>query len=156
MEKLKPNISAIVIARNEADRIGECLKQLQWTREIIVVDNNSTDNTKQIAEQNQAQVFLHKTKDFSELRSFGQTKAHGKWILYIDADEIVSPELQKEIIQVCDSTLVSEELSSAYYIYRQNFYLNYSWPTQDKMIRLFQKDRLVGWQGSLHESANVN
>lgn len=148
------NISAIVIVKNGQELIGECLDSLSFCDEIIVVDGGSKDKTVEIAEKKKAKVFIHEMQDFSESRNFGLDKAEGKWVLYVDADERVTPELAANIKQ----KIVTDVNSgiSAYKILRKNYYLGENpWPYIEKLERLFKKDKLKGWQGKLHESPIV-
>jgi len=153
-EKLK-GISAIIIARNEEKRIKNCLDSLKWASEIIVIDNNSTDMTNKIVKSYEVRIFHSIEKNFSQLRMFGLSKSRFQWILYIDADELVTPELRDEIIDIVNSASGNPECMS-YYIYRKNYYLGHQWPYQDKMVRLFQKRVIKGWEGILHETAIVD
>lgn len=141
-------LSAIVIAKNEASRIGTCIASLSWADEIIVVDNQSTDATREIAKKLGATVVSMKEHDFAKLRNIGKDKAHGEWILYVDADEVVSEELAKEIRSVTYPPV-------AYAIRRRNVYLGHPWPFEEKILRLFHRSALKEWHGKLHESPRV-
>ena len=146
-------ISAIIITRNEEARIEKCLSSLAWVDDIVVVDNGSTDNTRGIAQKQGATVISSgKTRDFAKLRNIGKEKAHGEWLLYIDADETVTQELAKEIKKA-----VSGQLSavSGYEIRRKNYYLGHEWPGDEHILRLMRKDALGQWYGELHETARV-
>lgn len=146
------NISAIVIVKNGGDVIADCLDSLSFCDEIIVVDGGSEDRTLEIAEEKKAKIFKHETTDFSESRNFGLEKAEGKWVLYVDADERITPELATNIQQKTITDLPLE--ISAYRLKRKNFYLgNNEWPYIERQERLFKKDKLKGWQGKLHETA---
>lgn len=91
-------LSAIVLSKNEEKNITRCLTSLQWCDEIIVIDDNSSDKTKEIAEKLNAKVYEHPLQnDFSQQRQYGIDKANGDWILFVDADEEVSVSLQYEI-----------------------------------------------------------
>ncbi len=145
------DISAIVIAKNGQDLIGDCLDSLNFCDEIIVVDGGSKDKTVEIAEKKKAKVFIHEMQNFSESRNFGSDKAEGKWVLYVDVDERITPELatsiKRKIVTDVNSGI------SAYKILRKNYYLGENpWPYIEKLERLFKKDKLKGWQGKLHES----
>lgn len=144
---MKPTITAIVIVKNEEERIAACLNNLAWTNEIIVVDNGSTDATAALAEKYGAKVFNAEEKDFSSVREVGLRKATCTWILYVDADEEVGEELQKEIQQV-----ISRNKNIGYFIKRDTYFLGYHWPYQDKVERLFLRSALRGWHGTLHET----
>ena len=144
-------LSAIVIVKNGQDLIGDCLDSLNFCDEIIVVDGGSKDKTVEIAEKKKAKVFIHETQDFSESRNFGLDKAEGKWVLYVDVDERITPELatsiKRKIVTDVNSGI------SAYKILRKNYYLGENpWPYIEKLERLFKKNKLKGWQGKLHES----
>lgn len=147
--------SAIVIAKNEEDRLADCLDSLSFCDEIIVVDGGSEDRTIDIARRMRAKAYKLETNDFSKLRNFGLERTSGEWILYIDADERVSEELKKEIIDVT-SVYGRESKLNGYFLKRKNFYLgNHEWPYVEKLERLFKKKFLKGWKGRLHESPVV-
>lgn len=144
-------LSAIVIVKNGQDLIGDCLDSLNFCDEIIVVDGASQDKTVEIAEKKKAKVFIHEMQDFSESRNFGLDKAEGKWVLYVDVDERVTPELSTNIKRKIVTDMNSG--ISAYKILRKNYYLGENpWPYIERLERLFKKDKLKGWQGKLHES----
>lgn len=148
-------ISAIVIAKNEENRIADCLDSLTFCDEVILVDNGSEDRTVDIAERMGAKVFTLKTNNFSELRNFGLEKAKGEWVLYVDADERISERLKKEITHLIKDSDRMQKLNG-YFLKRKNFYFGSSkeneWPYIEKIERLFRRDSLKGWKGKLHES----
>lgn len=141
-------LSTIIITRNEEENIAACIDNLKFSDEIIVVDNNSSDKTVKIAKEKSAKVYNIKGLDFSYLRNIGKEKASFAWLFYIDADERVTPELEKNIT----SALNSPKNYSAYKIIRKNYFLGKPWPFVEKIARVIKKDSLIGWQGSLHES----
>lgn len=147
-------ISVVIIAKNEEGRIADCVDSVSFCDEIIVVDNNSSDKTPDIARMKGALVIDCDTKDFSKLRNIGLAKAKNDWLLYIDADERVSRELKENIQRI-----VKENNSkySAYKISRKNYYLgNHEWPGTENLERLFKRDQLEEWYGPLHESPKTN
>lgn len=148
-------VSAIVIAKNEENRIADCLDSLSFCSEIIVIDCGSNDLTAEVSKRMGAKVFGHESEDFSELRNFGLKKATGAWVLYIDADERVSRELMQSIKYRVFN--IEEDNVSAYKLQRKNFYFgNHEWPYIEHLERLFRKEKLEGWYGKLHESPKVN
>jgi glycosyltransferase involved in cell wall biosynthesis len=92
-----PQLSAIVITRNEAGNIGECLDSLAFCDERIVVDCGSTDATAEIARGKGARVEFHEWRGFGAQKSRALALATGTWVLSIDADERVTPELAAAI-----------------------------------------------------------
>ncbi len=145
-------ISAIIIARNEANRIEDCLKSLSFVEEIVLVDNGSEDETLNIAKKYHAEIVEAQGLDFSYLRNIGREKAKGTWLLYIDADERISLELQKEILSLVNKKTPFQ----AYNLLRQNYFLGKKWPKTENMVRLMKKNVLIGWQGALHETPIIN
>jgi glycosyltransferase involved in cell wall biosynthesis len=148
----RKELSVVIITRNEEKMIGDCLKSVNWADEVIIIDNGSTDKTAMIAKKRGAKVFKGPTKSlqFSELRNLGLKKATGDWLLYLDADERVTPELAQEITQV-----ILDFRFTAYTIPRRNFYLGQevryggAWP--DRVKRLFNRRKLKRWEKQLHE-----
>lgn len=146
-------LSIIILAKNEAELIRQCISsaKLLHPSEIIVIDDNSTDDTAVIAKSLGAQVIIHTKKDFAEVRNFALQKAGGEWIFYIDADEVVSDDLVQEV-----KSVLSQNVDViAYTITRHNYYLGKAWPKNEKILRLFKKDHLDKWFGELHETASV-
>jgi len=153
MSLKKPTLSAIIIAKNEAPRIEKCVRALSFADEVVVIDNSSTDNTAEIAKKNGATVKTIKADGFAKLRNSAAEGIRSDWVLYVDADEIVTPLLAGQIRRVVEkSASVSE---TGYEIYRKNYYLGEPWPTGEWMLRLFRADALDGWQGQLHETAII-
>ncbi|MBI3379799.1 glycosyltransferase family 2 protein [Candidatus Gottesmanbacteria bacterium] len=142
------NISAIIISRNEEENISACIKALDFADEIIVIDNCSSDNTRELAEKSGAKVYEISGLDFSYLRNIGKEKAASQWLLYIDADERVSKNLSIEI----KKAVKNPESNSAFSIVRKNYFLGKPSPKLERINRLIKKDALIGWHGSLHES----
>lgn len=148
MTRKKTTISAVVVAKNEQDRIGECLHALSFCDEIVVVDNGSVDDTADIARKHNANVITSRSSSFADLHNTGAKAATGDWLLYVDADEIVDETLRRSIKN-------STGNCSAYSVQRKNYYLGKPWPVTEKLIRFMRKDNLVGWRGTLHETAVI-
>lgn len=140
-------ISVVVLTKNEEKQIEGCLDSIRWADEIHIIDSGSTDQTLSIAKKYTDKIWLEESDDFSIKRNLGLAKAKSQWVLYIDADERVTPQLQNEI-----RIVVEKDELAAYTIPRKNFYLGKEWPFVEKIARLFQKERLKGWTGKIHES----
>lgn len=100
------NISVVLATRNEEKNIGECLEPIKGIAdEIIIVDESSTDKTREIAKSYGAKVYKVKHESiFHITKQKALEKASGNWILQLDADERVTPELAKEIQEVARMT----------------------------------------------------
>ncbi len=90
-------LSALVVARNEVERLGPCLQALAWADEMVVVLDRTTDASASVAQAYGARVIAGAWPLESERRQAGQDACRGRWILEVDADEYVSPELAAEI-----------------------------------------------------------
>ncbi len=93
----KPALSVVIIAKNEEKRLEDCLKSAAFAAEIIVVDDESTDRTVEIAEKLGAKVFKRKMDIEGRHRNWAYEQATQPWALSLDADERITPELAKEI-----------------------------------------------------------
>jgi glycosyltransferase involved in cell wall biosynthesis len=100
------SLSVVLATKNEEANIARCLKSVQKIAfEIIVFDEYSSDNTREIARNLGAKVFKYQHKtNFHETKQKAIEKAKGDWILQLDADEVVTPELAKEIIFAINAT----------------------------------------------------
>jgi glycosyltransferase involved in cell wall biosynthesis len=156
-------VSVIVPAKNEAQNLSACLASLAWADEVYVVDSYSTDDTRAIAEQMGATVV-----DFDYDGGWPKKKnwalqtlpLRNDWVLIIDADERVTPELEAEIV-----TAIQRPDATGFYV-RWKFmflgrWMRHCW-NDGWMLRLFRRDRAVyedlgmrgegGWDNEVHEN----
>ena len=144
-------ISAIIIAKNEEHNIEDCLKSVDWVDEIILVDSKSTDSTVEIAKKYTQNIIEHDWKGYAFARELSLQKASSDWIISLDADERVSPELKYEI----QNLLTKENLDSGYLIPRRNFFLDKVIKTcfwyPDYQMRFFKRENASVSQREVHE-----
>jgi glycosyltransferase involved in cell wall biosynthesis len=95
MEKVP--VSVVVITKNEEQNIADCLESVSWADEIIVLDDDSTDRTAEIARRYTGRVFFRKMDVEGAHRNYAYSLAKNDWVLSLDADERVSPELAREL-----------------------------------------------------------
>jgi (heptosyl)LPS beta-1,4-glucosyltransferase len=94
----KATISAVLIVKNEAESLRACLDTLTWCDEIVIMDSGSTDDTIKIAQEYTDKIFTNTDwQGYGQQRQLAQAKATSTWILMIDADERVTPELKTSI-----------------------------------------------------------
>jgi glycosyltransferase involved in cell wall biosynthesis len=94
-------ISCFIISKNEADRIGRTIRSVRpWVDEVVVVDSESTDDTISVALAEGARVITQRWLGFGGQRRFAEEQCRNDWVLNVDADEVVTPELQREIFDV--------------------------------------------------------
>lgn len=149
-------ITAIVLAKDEEKNIGACLDSLTWCDEVIVIDDESTDKTIEIAKKKNVRVITHAMQgNFAAQRNFGLSKAKGEWVLFVDADERVSSPLWYEIMA---QTNESNSDISGYYMHRQDTMwgqvLKYGETGTIKLLRLARK-HAGQWEGKVHETWKV-
>ena len=151
----KDTITAIVLTRNSEMHLDDCLKSIDWVDEIVIVDSQSKDKTLDIAKKYKTRIIEAKRVGFSDKRNLGAKVARCRWVLYVDADERVTPELRREIKSAVNQPSLVNSKFSAYAIPRRNIILGREmknggwWPDYAK--RLFLKSKLKKWKGELHE-----
>ena len=94
----QPFLSVCVITGNEEDNIGRCLESVAFADEIVVVDSLSTDRTVELARTFTNRVFQHRWMGYIGQKAIARNLARGDWVLFVDADEAVSPALRGEIL----------------------------------------------------------
>jgi glycosyltransferase involved in cell wall biosynthesis len=146
-------LSALVITKNEQQNIQACLESLCWANEIVVVDSMSTDGTIEIAQKYTDKVFTNPWPGYSNQKNFGHSKCQYEWILSIDADERVTPQLRREIEQA-----ISQNTYVAYRVYIRDYmfgkWIEYGgWQAQHH-IRLYRRDSAT-WESNVHESVKI-
>lgn len=91
-------VSVFIIAHNEADRIGIAINSVrEWADEVVAVDSGSSDGTMKIAESLGARVLFHSWQGYGMQKRFGEENCKNRWLLNLDADEEITPELAEEI-----------------------------------------------------------
>lgn len=149
-------ISAVIITFNEENNIEDAIRSVNWADEVVVVDSDSTDRTRELAESLGARVLTNTWPGFSEQKQFAADRAVNNWIFSLDADERVSKELEKEINEIQRNSAAV----NGYTIPRLSYYMGRAikhggW-YPDLQLRLF--DRRKGrWNGAvIHESVAMD
>lgn len=151
-------LSIAIATYNEEENIDRCLKPLKsWADEIVLVDGESADNTVKIAKKYGAKVIVTSNKPIFHInKQMAIDKCGGDWILQLDADEVVTGKLKREIDKVIN--LGSEY--SAFWIKRRNLFLGRwlkkSGQFPDPVIRLFKKGKARLPCKSVHEQIEVD
>jgi len=138
-------VSAAVIAFNEEDKIGDCLKSLSWVDEIVVVDSHSTDRTREIAASFGAKVIERDWPGNIKQKNFALENCSNEWVISLDADERISKALKGEI-----QNALRDPSADGYQMPRRVFYIN-RWITRcgwypAPKVRLVKKE-LAKWGG---------
>jgi glycosyltransferase involved in cell wall biosynthesis len=147
-EETPTAVSAIVVCFNEEDRIEDCLRSLAWCDEIIVVDSYSTDRTPEICRRYTDRFIQREWAGYRAQKAFAHSQATREWVLLVDSDERVTPELREEIAQALAR---DRGQYCGYAVPRLVRYLERWWwrggwyPDYD--VRLFRRNRAT-WGGS--------
>lgn len=151
MNMKKPSITAVIIAKNEEHMLPTCLLSLKWCDEILVIDNNSSDNTALLAENSGAKVIHFSHSSFSRLRNEALKHLKTDWVFYVDADERVLPVLAKEIkVQMETNQYDVFSLKRKNICYGKE--LKHGGWEKDLVTRVFKVSNLKRWDGDVHES----
>lgn len=144
-------LSVVIIAKNEAERIEACLTSVAWANEIVVVDSGSTDATCDIARRHTDKVYTIPWRGFGPQKQAAVDLASHDWILNVDCDERVSPELADEIKRILSQ-------KAPHYVYsvpRRTFLgrteIKHCGWSPDRTIRLFDRTRARYSDSLVHE-----
>lgn len=136
---MKQPVTALVTTLNEERNIRDCLASIAWADEILLVDSGSTDETLKIAEQFKPRVLEHEYVNAAAQKNWAVPQAKHDWVLIVDADERVSPELRLEIERI----LLQGPQHPGYYIKRENYFfgrkVRYCGWQRDYVLRLFDR-----------------
>jgi glycosyltransferase involved in cell wall biosynthesis len=143
-----PRLSAIIIVKNEAANIGPCLDTLAFCDERVVVDSGSSDDTVAIATSKGARVVEHEWKGYGPQKNVALSLAQGDWVLSIDADERVSPDLAHEI-----QSIIAAPRHDGYEIRRISSFLGRDMGRRfpDYVLRLFRRGKARFSDDLVHE-----
>ncbi len=150
LSKKKGGISALIITKNEEKNIEKCLMSLSWVNEIVILDSQSEDKTAEIAKRYTDKVFSVQWEGFAKTKNKGIKKTSGEWILWIDADEEVTPVLAEEIQNALSRADVNGFYISRYSQFLGKWIKHCGW-YPDYVLRLFRKT-----EGKFDESKQVH
>lgn len=150
------NLSAIILTKNEEKNISECINSVGFCDEIIVIDDYSSDKTVKLARNYGAKVIKKSlNNDFAAQRNFALKKASGKWVLFLDADERISPRLKSETIKATKNPFIR---LSGFYLKRRDIFLGEEIKHGEagtiKLLRLGKKDT-GRWLRKVHETWKI-
>jgi glycosyltransferase involved in cell wall biosynthesis len=149
-------VSVYVLTYNNRRTIEQCLKSLPWADELIVVDSFSDDGSYELAKGFTDKVYRKKWAGHREQYQYAADLTENEWIMFVDADEVVSPELVDEIRNELEQNHGEWD---GYICHRRTFYLGrwikYGGWYPDYEIRLYRRDR-GKWAGDLHAKVAVD
>ena len=159
MQRFATPVSAVIVCKDEADLIGECLESVDFCAEIVVVDSGSTDGTLDIIEKYRADGFpikllLHDWMGYAPQKQYGLDHATQPWWLVIDADEKADGELKAEIVATVEA---DDPKVNAWYIRRCDWLPGYGYAHRcvlhNRILRLFRNGKArIDPDSTIHEA----
>jgi glycosyltransferase involved in cell wall biosynthesis len=153
-------VTLMVIARNEAASIGRCLDSVPFAAEKVVVDSGSEDGTQQVAAAHGARVVQHEWLGFGPQRNFAATQASNDWILVLDADEALTPQLAEELQRRLPELLQSSAIAGAV-LRRRTWYMGapmrwYRPMVGERLVRFYHRGRGRWSNARVHETLQLD
>lgn len=150
-------IAAVVLTRNEARHLPDCLRTLHWADELLVLDSGSTDNTVALSQAAGARVVTRPFTHFGDQREAALRLVSQPWVLFVDADERVTPALAAEI----QATLATKSTAAGWWLPRRNYFwgrqVRYSGWYPDYQLRLLKVESArYDPDQHVHEVATLN
>jgi glycosyltransferase involved in cell wall biosynthesis len=145
-------VSVALITKNEEANLRRTLESVRWASEIVIVDSGSTDGTAEVAREFGAKFLVEPWRGFGAQKNFAIAQCTGEWVLSLDADEEVSPELSQEI----QALLGGSPDAEGYFVPRRNFFLG-RWIRRggyspDPKLRLFRRGAAQFEERAVHET----
>ena len=152
---MNARISIAIICKNEEKRIRRCLESVQWADEIVIVDSGSTDQTLAIASEFTGKIFqYHDWQGFGYQRRIAEDKASNDWVLAIDSDEVLSPELIQEIKTVIKDANDRDVFRFNRLTHFCGKFIKHSGWYPDRIVRLYNKTNCRYDDSFVHESVD--
>ena len=150
----KVPISVVVLTKNEAGRIAKCLDSVRnWADEIMVIDDESTDDTLKIVRVYTDKVFIRKMDIEGRHRNWAYAQAKNLWVLSLDADEIVTPELREEIAKVIKNNPKENGFTIPRRNYIGDYWVKHGGWYPSPQLKLFRKDKFRYEEVAVHPRA---
>jgi glycosyltransferase involved in cell wall biosynthesis len=148
------NISVVVLTKNEERNIQECLESVAgWAGEIIVVDDKSTDRTVDIAAKFTDKIIIRKMDIEGRQRNFAYAQAKNLWVLSLDADERLTPELREEIREVLENRPKENGFTIPRRNYIGDYWVKHGGWYPSPQLKLFRKDKFRYEEVGVHPRA---
>lgn len=149
----KVSLSVVIITKNEEDRLHDCLESVKWAKEIIIVDDLSSDKTVDIAKKYTDKIFIKKMEIEGAHRNYAYSLASCDWILSLDADERVTPQLMDEITKILKDGTECNGFDIPRRNYIGNYWIRYGGRYPSAQTKFFRKDKFRYEEVEVHPRA---
>ncbi len=152
----RARLSVALITKNESEKIEKCLRSVEWADEIVIVDSGSTDDTLEKAAHFTDKIFVETDwQGFGPQRRRAHARATGDWVLTIDADERVTPELKEEILCVLKEDDRSKVFEFPHLTWCFGSFIRHSGWYPNYVLRLYPRDKAQYNEALVHEKLEV-
>jgi glycosyltransferase involved in cell wall biosynthesis len=152
-------LSVTIVAWNEEERLRACLESVTWSDEIVVIDGESTDKTVALAREFTERVWVRPWPGFAAQKNFALEQAAGDWVLALDADERVTPELRARITGILADDAAGRPVADGYHVPRRNIFwgvwVRHGGLYPDHQLRFFRRRAGRFVSDAVHESVRV-
>jgi len=153
MSEKKYPISVVTMVRNSADKIRDCLDSASWSDDIVIVDDFSKDNTLEIAKEYTDNIHQRKWENEGIQRNFAYSKAKNDYILSLDSDERVTPELKEELIRLCGEGFTHNGYNIPHKNYMGDRWIENGGWYPNRKLKLFKKSEFRYGEEEYHPPA---
>ncbi|MCU0341774.1 MAG: glycosyltransferase family 2 protein [Spirosomaceae bacterium] len=151
-----PPLSAVIITVNQAHKIGRTIEAVKTlTDDIVVVDSGSTDDTREVARAAGARVYERAWTGYSEQKNFGNDHAQHDWILSIDDDEVISPELAASIREAIETTPAFDAFDLPFRTVFCGQMIRFGGWNPESHVRLFDRTKIQWNTDAVHEGLTL-
>ncbi|MDD5643868.1 MAG: glycosyltransferase family 2 protein [bacterium] len=148
------SVSVCIITKNEAERIEKAVRSASFADEVVVVDSFSSDNTAGICEKLGCKVFKRVFDDYSGVKNFALEKAGSDWVFFLDADELITKNLSKEIVKITGHNTDRSAFRVKRKVYIFGKRIRWGSAKDDAPVRLLRKGKCRFFQ-PVHEEVEV-
>ena len=152
-------LSVTIVVWNEEERLRACLESVAWADEIVVIDGESTDKTVALAREFTDRVWVRAWPGFAAQKNFALDQAAGDWVLALDADERVTPELRARIARILADDAAGRPVADGYALPRRNIFwgvwVRHGGLYPDHQLRFFRREAGRFVADAVHESVRV-
>ncbi|MDP8252780.1 MAG: glycosyltransferase family 2 protein [Candidatus Kaelpia aquatica] len=150
-------LSVVIITKNEEKNIKECIESVRgWADEIVIVDDNSSDRTRDMASEYTDKILVRKMDIEGRHRNWAYQQAKNEWVLSLDADERVTEELKQEIEEFLKSSPQAVACSIPRRNYIGSYWVKYGGWYPSPQLKMFFKDRFKWEESHVHPIAFVD
>lgn len=147
----KRPISLVIITLNEEENIARCIESVPWADEVIVLDSESSDKTREIAASLGATVYTQKFLGFRDQKQKATDLAKNDWVLALDADEALSLALSQEILHTFDTTPIQDGYKMPRLSFHLGKWIKHGGWYPDRQLRFFNRKQAKWGGGHVHE-----